>query len=58
MARMKLREPPPKTEQFVMRLAEEDKGMLAELADKRKSTAAEVVRSLIRREHGRIFGKE
>lgn len=47
----------PKTEQFVMRLSEEDRARLTALASEAEAPAAVVVRQLIRAAHGKLEAK-
>ena len=47
----------PKTEQFVMRLSEEDRARLTALATEAEAPAAVVVRQLIRAAHEKLEAK-
>ena len=47
-----------KTEQFVMRFSEADRARLVALATEHEVTGAELVRSLLRKEYVRLFGKD
>ena len=47
----------PKTEQFVMRLSEEDRERLTALASEAEAPAAVVVRQLIRAAHTKLEAK-
>jgi hypothetical protein len=50
--------PEPKDEPFLIRMGKTEARMLHELSDRSGLSRADVVRQLIRKEHGAVFGQE